>query len=238
MGLDSSGSGQGPVIGFREHRKEHLGSRKTGNLTCWLIIGLSRTLYSMSLLALVGSEVFQCHIRPLWWEGNKENSVLSQQFQLNGDSVVLITYLDILLLDDIAMTRQTASNNSIKLHLRHFAYQRRYKNHTKPHKSSFFCHHAIKLLITLLWNVDCESSSVYSHLKMEHTIRVFSHVSTYIFSILCKISLTIILKFTQTVRNTLYSPMTSSSQLTCSRKTSPHNSERSKVRSRFPHCCS
>ena len=34
MGLDSSASGQGPVIGFYEHSKEHLGSRKTGNLTC------------------------------------------------------------------------------------------------------------------------------------------------------------------------------------------------------------
>ena len=139
--------------------------------------------------------------------------MLSQQFQLNGDSAfVLITYLDTLLLDDIVMTRQTASNNSIKIHLRHFAYQRRYKNHTQPHKSSFFCHHAIKLLITLLWNVESESSSVYSHLKLEHTICVFSHVSTYIFSILCKISLTIILKFTQTVRKMLYFPMTSSSQ--------------------------
>jgi len=122
VGLDSSASGQGPVIGFYEHSKEHLGSRKTGNLTCWLIIGLSRTLCSISLLVSVGSEVFQCHIRPLWWEGNKENSVLSQQFQLNGDSAfVLITYLDALLLDGIVLTGQTPSNNSIKLYLRHFA---------------------------------------------------------------------------------------------------------------------
>lgn len=182
MGLHSSGSGQGPVIGFYEHRKEHLGSRKTGNLTCCLIIGLSRTLWSMSSLVSVGSEVFQCYIRPLWWEGNKENSVLSQQFQLSGDSAfVLITYLDTLLLDDIVMTRQTASNNSIKLHLRHFAYQRRYKNYMQPHKSSFFCHHAMKLLITLLWNVESESSFVYSHLKMGHT--VYFHMSQHTFSL-------------------------------------------------------
>jgi hypothetical protein len=177
MGLDSSGSGQGPVIGFCEHSKEHFASWKTGNLTRWLLIGLSRTLCSMCSLGSVGSEVFQCHIRPLWWEGNKENSVFSQQFQLNGDSAfVHVTYLDALLLDDIDMTRQTTSNNSIKLYLRYFVYQRRYKNHIQLHKSSFFCHQAVKLLITLLCSVESESS-VYSHLKMEHTILVFSHVS-------------------------------------------------------------
>jgi len=139
VGLDSSGSGQGPVIGYCEHSKEHFGSWKTGNFTCRLFIDLSRTLCSMSSLVSVGSKVFQCHIRPLWWEGNKERSVLSQQFQLNRDpAFVLITYLDALLLDDIVMTGQTTSNNSSKLYLRHFAYQRRYKiiyNLTNHHSS-------------------------------------------------------------------------------------------------------
>jgi len=172
--------------------------------------------------------------------GNKEGSVLSQQFQLNGDSAfVLIIYLDALLSDDIVMTRQTTSDNSIKLYLIHFAYQRRYKNHIQPHKSSFVCHHAIKLLITLLCSMVSESSSLYTHLKMEHTIHVFLHVSTNIFSILCKISLTIILKFTQTARKALYSFMTSSSQFNMFRKDiSKYLFERSKVSSRFPQCYS
>jgi hypothetical protein len=150
-------------------------------------------------------------------------------------SYILLLYL----LDDIVMTRQTPSNKSIKFYLRHFAYQRWYKNHIQPHKSLFFCHHAVKLLITLPCGVESESSSVYSHLKMEHTIHVFLHVSTYIFSILCKISLTIPLKFTHTVRKALYSFMTSSWLFNMFKKdSSTYLSERSKVSSRFPQCYS
>jgi hypothetical protein len=50
--LDSSGSGQGPVVGCCEHGNEHSGSIKSGEFLDWLsLLPSSQGLFSLGLVS-------------------------------------------------------------------------------------------------------------------------------------------------------------------------------------------